>query len=130
MPLKKDKKNTENKKDEKLKTKRDNSKKISTKKITKKDDQEWTKIFNIKNWNHKTRIKAIILLLLSINLILTLVLINKINQINKWTLLYNWGTENYSNLKSVYESQEYKEYIENEINDLKKQLNDKEITEQ
>ena len=130
MPLKKDKKNTENKKDEKLKTKRDNSKKISTKKITKKDNQEWTKIFNIKNWNHKTRIKAIILLLLSINLILTLVLINKINQINKWTLLYNWGTENYSNLKSVYESQEYKEYIENEINDLKKQLNDKEITEQ
>lgn len=130
MPLKKDKKNTENKKDEKLKTKRDSSKKISTKKITKKDNQEWTKIFNIKNWNHKTRIKAIILLLLSINLILTLVLINKINQINKWTLLYNWGTENYSNLKSVYESQEYKEYIENEINDLKKQLNDKEITEQ
>lgn len=130
MPLKKDKKNTENKKDEKLKTKRDSSKKISTKKITKKDNQEWTKIFNIKNRNHKTRIKAIILLLLSINLILTLVLINKINQINKWTLLYNWGTENYSNLKSVYESQEYKEYIENEINDLKKQLNDKEITEQ
>lgn len=130
MPLKKDKKNTENKKDEKLKTKRDNSKKISTKKNTKKDDQEWTKIFNIKNWNHKTRIRAIILLLISINLILTLVLINKINQINKWTLLYNWGTENYSNLKSVYESQEYKEYIENEINDLKKQLNNKEITEQ
>ena len=50
MPLKKDKKNTENKKDEKLKTKRDSSKKISTKKITKKDNQEWTNIINSKNW--------------------------------------------------------------------------------
>jgi hypothetical protein len=59
-----------------------------------------------------------------------LILISKINQINKWTLLYNWGIENYNNLKSVYESQEYKEYIENEINDLKKQLNNKEIVEQ
>jgi hypothetical protein len=59
-----------------------------------------------------------------------LILINKINQINKWTLLYNWGIENYNNLESVYESQEYKEYIENEINDLKKQLNNKEIIEQ
>ncbi len=129
MPLKKDKKNTENKKDEKLKVKKDSSKKISTKKITKKDNQEWTNIINSKNWNYKTRIRVIIIFLISINLILTLVLINKINQINKWTLLYNWGTENYNNLKSVYESQEYKEYIENEINDLKKQLDNKEIVE-
>ena len=129
MPLKKDKKNTENKKDEKLKVKKD-SNKISTRKIVKKDNQEWTKIFNIWNWNHKTRIRAIIIFLISINLVLTLILINKINQINKWTLLYNWGIENYNNLKSVYESQEYKEYIENEINDLKKQLNNKEIVEQ
>ena len=96
----------------------------------KKDNQEWTKIFNIWNWNHKTRIRAIIIFLISINLVLTLILINKINQINKWTLLYNWGIENYNNLESVYESQEYKEYIENEINDLKKQLNNKEIIEQ
>lgn len=129
MPLKKDKKNTENKKDEKLKAKKD-SNKISTRKIVKKDNQEWTKIFNIWNWNHKTRIRAIIIFLISINLVLTLILINKINQINKWTLLYNWGIENYNNLESVYESQEYKEYIENEINDLKKQLNNKEIVEQ
>ena len=129
MPLKKDKKNTENKKDEKLKVKKD-SNKISTRKIVKKDNQEWTKIFNIWNWNHKTRIRAIIIFLISINLVLTLTLINKINQINKWTLLYNWGIENYNNLESVYESQEYKEYIENEINDLKKQLNNKEIVEQ
>ncbi len=129
MPLKKDKKNTENKKDEKLKVKKD-SNKISTRKIVKKDNQEWTKIFNIWNWNHKTRIRAIIIFLISINLVLTLILINKINQINKWTLLYNWGIENYNNLESVYESQEYKEYIENEINDLKKQLNNKEIIEQ
>jgi len=129
MPLKKDKKNTENKKDEKLKVKKD-SNKISTRKIVKKDNQEWTKIFNIWNWNHKTRIRAIIIFLISINLVLTLILINKINQINKWTLLYNWGIENYNNLESVYESQEYKEYIENEINDLKKQLNNKEIVEQ
>ena len=129
MPLKKDKKNTENKKDEKLKVKKD-SNKISTRKIVKKDNQEWTKIFNIWNWNHKTRIRAIIIFLISINLVLTLILISKINQINKWTLLYNWGIENYNNLESVYESQEYKEYIENEINDLKKQLNNKEIVEQ
>ena len=129
MPLKKDKKNTENKKDEKLKVKKDSNKKISTKKITKKDNQEWINIINSKNWNYKTRIRVIIIFLISINLILTLVLINKINQINKWTLLYNWGTENYNNLKSVYESQEYKEYIENEINDLKKQLDNKEIVE-
>ena len=130
MPLKKDKKNTENKKDEKVKVKKDSIKKISAKKITKKDNQEWTKTHNIGNWNHKTRIRTIIIFLISINLILTLILINKINQINKWTLIYNWGIENYNNLKSVYESQEYKEYIENEINDLKKQLNDKEIAEQ
>ena len=129
MPLKKDKKNTESKKDEKLKVKKDSNKKLSTKKITKKDNQEWTNIINSKNWNYKTRIRVIIIFLISINLILTLVLINKINQINKWTLLYNWGTENYNNLKSVYESQEYKEYIENEINDLKKQLDNKEIVE-
>ena len=129
MPLKKDKKNTENKKDEKLKVKKD-SNKISTRKIVKKDNQEWTKIFNIWNWNHKTRIRAIIIFIISINLVLTLILISKINQINKWTLLYNWGIENYNNLESVYESQEYKEYIENEINDLKKQLNNKEIVEQ
>lgn len=129
MPLKEDKKNTENKKDEKLKVKKDSNKKLSTKKITKKDNQEWTNIINSKNWNYKTRIRVIIIFLISINLILTLVLINKINQINKWTLLYNWGTENYNNLKSVYESQEYKEYIENEINDLKKQLDNKEIVE-
>ena len=130
MPLKKDKKNTENKKDEKVKVKKDSIKKISAKKITKKDNQEWTKTHNIGNWNHKTWIRMIIIFLISINLILTLILINKINQINKWTLIYNWGIENYNNLKSVYESQEYKEYIENEINDLKKQLNDKEIAEQ
>ena len=131
MPLKKDKKNTENKKDEKIKLKKEAVIKKSTKKTKeiKENLSKKTKICCVKNRNYKIWFEIIVLILLLTNLIVIIMLIYKINQINKWTLLYNWGIENYNNLKSVYDSPEYKEYILNEINDLKKQLNDKEIVQ-
>ena len=123
MPLKKDKKNTEDKKDKKVKSRKETTKERSNEGI-KEDLPKETKVCCIK-W-----LRTIELILLVINLIATIILIQKVNQINKWTLLYNWWIENYNNLKTVYDSPEYKDYILNEINDLKKQLNNKEIVQE
>ena len=76
--------------------------------------------------NYKLCIKIIGFVILLTNLILSIIIIKKLNQMNNWTLLYNWGTENYTRLNTIYWSQEYKEYIENEINDLEKQLHETE----
>lgn len=130
MPLKKDKKNTETKEIEKVIWKKETGKRISTNKVKNKSISKKDKSDTIRNRDYKTWIKVIGLSLLIINLISVIILIHKINQINKWTLLYNWWIENYNNLKTVYDSPEYKEYILNEINDLKKQLNNKEIVQE
>ena len=130
MPLKKDKKNTETKEIEKVIWKKETGKRISTNKVKNKSISKKNKSETIRNRDYKTWIKVIGLSLLIINLIAVIILIHKINQINKWTLLYNWWIENYNNLKTVYDSPEYKEYILNEINDLKKQLNNKEIVQE
>ena len=130
MPLKKNKKNTETKEIEKVIWKKETGKRISTNKVKNKSISKKNKSETIRNRDYKTWIKVIGLSLLIINLIAVIILIHKINQINKWTLLYNWWIENYNNLKTVYDSPEYKEYILNEINDLKKQLNNKEIVQE
>ena len=130
MPLKKDKKNTETKEIEKVIWKKETEKRISTNKVKNKSISKKDKAYTIRKQDYKMRIKVIGLSLLIINLIAVIILIHKINQINKWTLLYNWWIENYNNLKTVYDSPEYKEYILNEINDLKKQLNNKEIVQE
>ena len=130
MPLKKDKKNTETKEIEKVIWKKETGKRISTNKVKNKSISKKDKAYTIRKQDYKMRIKVIGLSLLIINLIAVIILIHKINQINKWTLLYNWWIENYNNLKTVYDSPEYKEYILNEINDLKKQLNNKEIVQE
>ena len=130
MPLKKDKKNTETKEIEKVIWKKETEKRISTNKAKNKSISKKNKSDTIRNRDYKTWIKVAGLSLLIINLIAVIILIHKINQINKWTLLYNWWIENYNNLKTVYDSPEYKEYILNEINDLKKQLNNKEIVQE
>ena len=130
MPLKKDKKNTETKEIEKVIWKKKTEKRISTNKAKNKSISKKNKSDTIRNRDYKTWIKVAGLSLLIINLIAVIILIHKINQINKWTLLYNWWIENYNNLKTVYDSPEYKEYILNEINDLKKQLNNKEIVQE
>lgn len=130
MPLKKDKKNTETKEIEKVIWKKETGKRISTNKVKNKSISKKDKAYTIRKQDYKMRIKVIGLSLLIINLIAVIILIHKINQINKWTLLYNWWIENYNNLKTVYDSPEYKEYILNEINELKKQLNNKEIVQE
>lgn len=130
MPLKKDKKNTETKEIEKVIWKKETGKRISTNKVKNKSISKKDKAYTIRKQDYKMWIKVIGLSLLIINLIAVIILIHKINQINKWTLLYNWWIENYNNLKTVYDSPEYKEYILNEINDLKKQLNNKEIVQE
>ena len=130
MPLKKDKKNTETKEIEKVIWKKETEKRISTNKAKNKSISKKNKSDTIRNRDYKTWIKVAGLSLLIINLIAVIILIHKINQINKWTLLYNWWIENYNNLKTVYDSPEYKEYILNEINDLKKQLKNKEIVQE
>jgi hypothetical protein len=60
--------------------------------------------------------------LLIANLIIGIIILQKINQTTRWTLLYNWWEENYNKLNNVYWSQAYKEYIDKEIKDLEKQL--------
>ncbi len=116
MPLKKDKENTEIIKETKVK-------KRTTRRVKeKKEDKfEQTKTLNIKI-NYNTLIKIIWLVLLIANLIIGIIILQKINQTTRWTLLYNWWEENYNKLNNVYWSQAYKEYIDKEIKDLEKQL--------
>jgi len=116
MPLKKDKENTEIIKETKVK-------KRTTRRVKeKKEDKfEQTKTLNIKI-NYNTLIKIIWVVLLIANLIIGIIILQKINQTTRWTLLYNWWEENYNKLNNVYWSQAYKEYIDKEIKDLEKQL--------
>lgn len=118
MPLKKDKENTG--KVREWKTKQRTTKRTSTKKEIKIELPDIPKI------NYKLCIKIIGFVILLTNLILSIIIIKKLNQMNNWTLLYNWGTENYTRLNTIYWSQEYKEYIGNEISDLEKQLHETE----
>ena len=116
MPLKKDKENTEIIKETKVK-------KRTTRRVKeKKEDKfEQTKTLNIKI-NYNTLIKIIWVVLLIANLIIGIIILQKINQTTRWTLLYNWWEENYNKLNNVYWSQGYKQYIDKEIKDLEKQL--------
>lgn len=116
MPLKKDKENTEIIKETKVK-------KRTTRRVKeKKEDKfEQTKTLNIKI-NYNTLIKIIWVVLLIANLIIGIIILQKINQTTRWTLLYNWWEENYNKLNNVYWSQAYKEYIDKEIKDLERQL--------
>ena len=116
MPLKKDKENTEIIKETKVK-------KRTTRRVKeKKEDKfEQTKTLNIKI-NYNTLIKIIWVVLLIANLIIGIIILQKINQTTRWTLLYNWWEENYDKLNNVYWSQAYKEYIDKEIKDLERQL--------
>ena len=118
MPLKKDKEHAG--KVREWKTKQRTTKRTSTKKEIKIELPEIPKI------NYKLCIKIIGFVILLTNLILSIIIIKKLNQMNNWTLLYNWGTENYTRLNTIYWSQEYKEYIGNELNDLEKQLHETE----
>lgn len=116
MPLKKDKENTEIIKETKVKKRR--TRRVKEKK---EDKFEQTKTLNIKI-NYNTLIKIIWVVLLIANLIIGIIILQKINQTTRWTLLYNWWEENYNKLNNVYWSQAYKEYIDKEIKDLEKQL--------
>ena len=126
MPLKKDKENTKLKKIVKKKSTITN-KELSKTKSTKKDSKEWMLVCNLNNRNRKTIIQTIEISLLIIIFVWIVIIIHKINSLNEQNIIYNWWIKNYKELNSVYKSPEYKKYIENEIEDLKKQLNNKEI---
>lgn len=126
MPLKKDKENTKLKKIVKRES-RNTNKELSKTKSTKKDSKEWMFVCNLNNRNRKTIIQTIEISLLIIIFVWIVIIIHKINSLNEQNIIYNWWIKNYKELNSVYKSPEYKEYIENEIEDLKKQLNNKEI---
>jgi len=126
MPLKKDKENTKLKKIVKRESTNTN-KELSKTKSTKKDSKEWMLVCNLNNRNKKTIIQTIEISLLIIIFVWIVIIIHKINSLNEQNIIYNWWIKNYKELNSVYKSPEYKEYIENEIEDLKKQLNNKEI---
>lgn len=68
-------------------------------------------------------IHTIEIVLLIINFIMLCFLAIKVTEINNWTITWNWWKENYEELKTIYKSTEYKEYINNEIINLKDQLN-------
>ncbi len=68
------------------------------------------------------------IVLLIINFIILCFLAIKVAEISNWTITWNWWNENYKELKIIYNSPEYKEYISNEIMNLKDQLNN-EITD-
>jgi len=67
--------------------------------------------------------------LLIINFIILCFLTIKVSEISNWTITGNWWEENYKELKTIYSSPEYKEYINNEIINLKDQLNNDTLDE-
>lgn len=127
--------------------KKDSEKKPTTKKETnatnkvRKAKSIVLEVQNVENTNHVTKndtcktkkcyhwiIHITEIVLLIINFMILCFLAIKVSEISNWTITWNWWNENYKELKIIYNSPEYKEYISNEIMNLKDQLNN-EITD-
>ena len=128
MPLKKD---TENKSSTKKTTNKVRKAKSIVLEVQNKENTNHA----IKNDTCKTKkcyhwiIHTTEIILLIVNLIVLCFLTIKVSEIYDWNIIGNWWEENYREIKTIYSSPEYKEYISNEINNLKDQLNNNTVDE-
>lgn len=84
---------------------------------------EWkAKCCQFRFWMLCLKLFGIFLLLL--NLLVSLVLIVKVNQLQNWTILSSWGEKNFKELQSIYYTNEYQTSFGREIADLKSRLID------
>lgn len=100
---------------------------ISTAKKKQNTQQElsnsYSSIFQLISEKYDVFWKWGTVILLFFNLILTLTLISKLNDLKYRELLQLWGVDNASYLQSIYQDPAYQHYFKNEIDLLEKKLN-------